>query len=161
MMMKKFVLMHRFIASRKSQKGQSILAFIVLFPIFIVCLFVVTDLGRLLYLKNQVRIAADSAALAAAGALDMSQAAENEVFVLNQNWAEERAANALSFMQGQISEDAWMTYGLTSLNIDGLEVTVIVDGTGSTLFGGYMGIGSFSARAVSHARAAVGVDSEW
>ena len=91
----------------------------------------------------------------------MSQAAENEVFVLNQNWAEERAANALSFMQGQVSEDAWMTYGLSSLNINGLEVTVIVDGTGSTLFGGYMGIGSFSARAVAHARAAVGVDSEW
>jgi uncharacterized membrane protein len=153
--------MHRFIASRKSQKGQSILAFIVLFPIFIVCLFVVTDLGRLLYLKNQVRIAADSAALAAAGALDMSQAAKNEVFVLNQNWAEERATKAISFMQGQVSEDAWMTYGLTSLNIDGLEVTVIVDGSGDTIFGGYMGIGSFSARAVAHARAAVGVDSEW
>jgi hypothetical protein len=153
--------MHRFIASRNSQKGQSILAFIVLFPIFIVCLFVVTDLGRLLYLKNQVRIAADSAALAAAGALDIQQAAKNEVFVLNQNWAEERATKAISFMQGQVSEDAWMTYGLTSLNIDGLEVTVIVDGSGDTIFGGYMGIGSFSARAVAHARAAVGVDSEW
>jgi Flp pilus assembly protein TadG len=159
--MMKFVLLHRFIASRKSQNGQSILAFIVLFPIFIVCLFVVTDLGRLLYLKNQVRIAADSAAIAAAGALDMSQAAKNEVFVLNQKWAEERATKAISFMQGQISEDKWMTYGLTSLNIHGLEVTVVVDGTGSTLFGGYMGIESFSARAVSHARAAVGVDSEW
>jgi Flp pilus assembly protein TadG len=124
-------------------------------------LFVVKDLGRLLYIKNQVRKAADSAALAAPGALDIRQAAEREVFVLNQNWAEERAAKTISFMQGQISEDAWMTYGLTSLNIDGLEVTVIVDGTGSTLFGGYMGIGSFSARAVAHARAAVGVDSEW
>ncbi len=161
MKIKKCVRMHRFIISRKSQKGQSILAFIVLFPIFIVCLFVVTDLGRLLYLKNQVRIAADSAALAAAGALDIQQAAEKEVFVLNQNWAEERAVKALSFMQGQISEDAWMTYGLTSLNIDGLEVTVVVGGSGDTLFGGYLGIGSFSARAVSHARAAVGVDSEW
>ena len=160
-MMNKFVLMHRFITSRKSQRGQTTLAFIVLFPIFIVSLFVVTDLGRLLYLKNQVRIAADSAALAAAGALDMVQAAENEVFVINPEWAEVRADKALRLMQGQISEDEWMTYGISSMIIDGREVTVVVDGSGSTIFGGFLGIGSFSARAVSHARTTVGVDSEW
>jgi len=38
---------------------------------------------------------------------------------------------------------------------------VIVDGSGSAIFGGYLGISGFSARAVSHARAAVGVNSEW
>jgi len=150
-----------FFGSRESQRGQSILAFIILFPVFIVSLFVVTDLGRLLYLKNQVRIAADSAALAAAGALDMYQAAENEVFVINRDWAEERAVDAINRMQAQIGEDAWMTYGISSLILNGTEVTVVVDGSGSTLFGGYLGIGSFSARAVSHARAAVGVDREW
>lgn len=144
-----------------SQRGQSILAFIILFPIFIICLFIVTDLGRLLYLKNQVRIAADSAALAAAGALDMAQAAENEVFEINQDWAELRAADTIIQMQSRIDEDAWMTYNITSLIIDGDEVTVIVTGSGSTLFGGYLGIGEFSASAVAHARATVGVDREW
>jgi Flp pilus assembly protein TadG len=144
-----------------SQRGQSILAFIILFPIFIICLFVVTDLGRLLYLKNQVRIAADSAALAAAGALDMAQAAENEVFEINQDWAELRATDTIIQMQSRIDEDAWMTYNITSLIIDGDEVTVIVTGSGSTLFGGYLGIGEFSASAVAHARASVGVDREW
>ena len=143
------------------QRGQSILAFIILFPIFIICLFVVTDLGRLLYLKNQVRIAADSAALAAAGALDMKQAALNEVFVINEYWASERATNTIAQMQSQIDEDAWMTYNITSLSINDNEVTVVVTGSGSTLFGGYLGIGEFSASAVSHARATVGVDREW
>jgi Flp pilus assembly protein TadG len=145
----------------ESQRGQSLLAFIILFPIFIICLFIVTDLGRLLYLKNQVRIAADSAALAAAGALDMEQAALNEVFVINKNWAAERATKAIGLMRSQIDEDAWMTYNITSLSIRDDEVTVIVTGSGTTLFGGYLGIGEFSASAVSHARATVGVDSEW
>jgi Flp pilus assembly protein TadG len=145
----------------KAQRGQSLLAFIILFPIFIICLFIVTDLGRLLYLKNQVRIAADSAALAAAGALDMEQAAVNEVFVINRDWAELRAADTIIQMQSRIDEDAWMTYNITSLSIRGDEVTVIVTGSGTTLFGGYLGIGEFSASAVSHARATVGVDSEW
>lgn len=151
----------RFLRSKESERGQIILAFIVLFPIFIVALFIVTDLGRYLYLKNQVRIAADSAALAAAGAVDIRQAGMNEVFVLNEGWAEVRAAQAIAEMSGEISEDSWMRYWISSVIVDGREVTVIVDGTGPAVFGGYVGISDFSARAVSHARAAVGVDSEW
>jgi Flp pilus assembly protein TadG len=147
--------------NRKSERGQVLLGFIVLFPIFIIALFVVTDLGRYFYLKNQVRIAADSAALAAAGALDMNQAGMNEVFVLNEPWAELRATEAIREMSSQISEDDWMTYSVTAVIVSGRDVTVIVDGNGSSLFGGYLGITGFSARAVSHARAAVGVNSEW
>jgi hypothetical protein len=150
-----------FLRSREAQRGQSVLAFVILFPMFIICLFIVTDVGRLLYIKNQVRIAADSAALAAAGALDMRQASQEERFVINENWARQRADEALVQMQNQISEDAWMDYRITGFIINGREVTVIVDGTGSTLFGGYLGVSGFSARAISHARAAVGVNSEW
>lgn len=151
----------RFLRSRQSERGQVLLAFIVLFPVFIVALFVVTDLGRYLYLKNQFRIAADSAALAAAGALDMRQAGMDEVFVLNENWAAKRASDAVEEMSDEISEDNWMNYWVSSVMVSGLEVTVIVDGTGSSIFGGYLGISGFSTRAVSHARAAVGVNSEW
>ena len=144
-----------------SERGQAVLAFIILFPIFIVALFVVTDLGRYLYLKNQVRIAADSAALAAAGALDMQRAGMDEVFVLNKTWARSRANNAIREMSSRMSEDRWMRYWLSSVIVNGRDVTVIADGSGSAIFGGYLGISDFSARAVAHARAAVGVDSEW
>lgn len=147
--------------SQESERGQVVLAFIVLFPVFIVALFVVTDIGRYFYLKNQVRIAADSAALAAAGALDMRQAGMDEVFVLNEDWAKQRATDVIMEMSGRVSEDDWMRYWVSSVMVNGLEVTVIVDGTGSSIFGSYLGISGFSARAVSHARAAVGVKSEW
>jgi Flp pilus assembly protein TadG len=150
-----------YLCKTDSQRGQSLLAFIILFPIFVICLFIVTDLGRLLYLKNQVRIAADSAALAAAGALDMTEAAEFENFIINPVWANKRATNTIIEMRSRIDEDAWMTYNITSLSINDNEVTVVVTGSGSTLFGGYLGIGEFSASAVSHARATVGVDREW
>jgi len=137
-----------------------VLAFVVLFPIFIVALFIVTDLGRYLYLKNQVRIAADSAALAAAGALDMKEAGQGN-FVLNETLADTRARRALTEMSSQISEDSWMQYRISTIIVDGREVTVIVEGTGPAIFGGYLGIDGFSARSVAHARAAVGVESEW
>jgi hypothetical protein len=151
----------RFLGSRDSERGQALLAFIILFPVFIVGLFVVTDLGRYLYLKNQVRIAADAAALAAAGALDMRRAGMDEVFVLNPKWAERRAEEVLTEMIGQVGEDNWLTYSVSSVIVSGRDVTVIVDGSASAIFGGYLGISGFNAQAVSHARAAVGVNSEW
>jgi Flp pilus assembly protein TadG len=138
-----------------------VLAFVVLFPVFIICLFIVTDLGRLLALKNQVRIAADSAALAAAGALDMQEAGLNSSFVLNKDWAVERANSAITTLQARDPDDDWMTYGLAAIDVDGSKVTVIVTGTGETLFGGYLGYNTLSANAISHARVAVGVNSEW
>jgi hypothetical protein len=143
------------------QRGQIVLAFLGFFPIFIVCLFVVTDLARYFYLKNQVRITADSAALAAAGALDMRQAAENQVFVINDPWGRQRVEEVVLEMQGKISDDSWMTIGITFLDIQGSEVTVIVNGKGPTLFGGYIGISEFNTSAMAKARIAVGVDQEW
>jgi Flp pilus assembly protein TadG len=146
---------------KNEQRGQIVLAFLGFFPIFIVCMFVVTDLARYFYLKNQVRITADSAALAAAGALDMRQAAENQVFVINDTWGRQRAEEVVMEMQGKISDDSWMTVGITYLDIQGSEVTVIVNGKGPTLFGGYIGISEFNTSAIAKARIAVGVDQEW
>jgi len=143
------------------QRGQIVLAFLGFFPIFIVCLFVVTDLARYFYLKNQVRITADSAALAAAGALDMRQAAENQVFVINDSWGRQRAEEVVLEMRGKISDDSWMTIGITYLDIQGGEVTVVVNGEGPTLFGSYIGISEFNTSAMAKARIAVGVDQEW
>ncbi len=146
---------------KKDQRGQIVFAFLGFFPLFIVCLFVVTDLARYFYLKNQVRITADSAALAAAGALDMRQAAENQVFVINGAWGSQRAKEVVLEMQGKVSEDSWMTIGITYLDIQDNEVTVIVNGKGPTLFGGYIGISEFNTSAIAKARIAVGVDQEW
>jgi uncharacterized membrane protein len=150
-----------FLRSERAQKGQIVLAFVVLFPVFIVCLFIVTDLGRLLALKNQVRIAADAASLAAAGALDMKQAGLREVFVLNEDWAFTRANDAINTLQARDPDDDWMTYGISAIDVIDSRVTVIVTGTGETLFGGYLGYNTLSAHAISHARMAVGVDDEW
>lgn len=139
-----------------------ILAFIVLVPVFVICLFIVTDMGRMLALKNQVRIAADSASLAAAGALDIKEATLNRNFVINTNWARERAEDAIATIKWkQGDDDTWMQYRLAAIDVDRDEVTVVVEGWGSTFFGGYLGINTFTARAVSHARVAVGVDTEW
>jgi Flp pilus assembly protein TadG len=149
-----------FLHRAESEKGQVLLAYIILFPVFIIALFVVTDLGRYFYLKNQVRIAADSAALAAAGALDISEAGAGN-YIINERWALDRATKAIKQMSGAIAEDNWMTYSVAAVIVDGRDVTVIVNGNGSSLFGGYLGISGFNAQAVSHARAAVGVDSEW
>ncbi len=148
--------------SRQSEKGQMILAFIVLVPVFVICLFIVTDMGRMLALKNQVRIAADSASLAAAGALDIKEATLNRNFVVNANWARERAEDAIATIKWkQGDDDTWMNYRLAAIDVDRDEVTVVVEGWGNTIFGGYLGINTFTARAVSHARVAVGVDTEW
>jgi len=152
----------RFLRSGKSQRGQMVLAFIILFPVFIICLFIVTDMGRYLAMKNQVRIVADSAALAAAGALDLQETTMNQIFVINENWARERAKDAIQqTMLIDPDENKWMQYWLQKIIVKGDRVTVIVEGTGSFIFGGYLGLSTFNVRAVSHARVAVGVDREW
>jgi uncharacterized membrane protein len=152
----------RFLRGDQSQRGQIVLAFIVLFPVLIICLFIATDMGRYLSLKNQLRIVADAAALAAAGALDIREATMNENFVINETWARERALEAVQInMDVAAEENRWMTYRLQDIHVRGDRVTVIVEGTGSFIFGGYLGLDSFSARAISHARVAVGVESEW
>jgi len=148
-------------AIRRSEKGQNLLSFLALFPMFMMALFIVVDLGRYFYVRGQVRIAADSAAIAGAGALDIRQSTNNQNFVINDRWARYRADQVISLMQEQIEEDSWMTYDIVVWNVSGDEVTVIVEGTGTYLFAGFIGKETFTARALSRARVAVGVDSEW
>ena len=151
-----------FLRSDKSQRGQFVLALVVLFPVFIMCIFIVTDMGRYLALKNQVRIVADSAALAAAGALDVQEATMNENFVIYEPWARERAEDAIQqTMLLDVEENGWMQYWLQQIIVKGDRVTVVVEGSGTFIFGGYLGLSTFNARAVSHGRVAVGVDREW
>jgi uncharacterized membrane protein len=156
-----FTKLNRQARSKKEQKGQTIVAFLGFVPIFIVCLFIVADISRYFYLKNQVRIYADATALAAAGAMDMRQAADNQIFEINEVWGTVRANEVLTHMQGRISEDSWMNISIIGPVIRGRDVYVIVNGTGKTLFGGYIGIDEYSANALAHARLAVGVDQEW
>ena len=120
-----------------------------------ICLFIVTDLGRLLYLKNQARITADAVALAAAGAVDMRHTLAGESCQINQAWAAARASQVMTEMGGKVGEDAWMQIRIALLEVDGCEVTVVIDGTGSTLFGSYLGLQQFQTRAVAHAEAAL------
>jgi Flp pilus assembly protein TadG len=148
--------------TRRSESGQIVVAFVVLIPVFILALFIVLDLGRYQIMRNQIRIAADSAALAAAGSLDIREAARGN-FVLNESWAQQRASEAVAAMQGRITEDAWMTISLTSVRVDGSEVEVGVNGTARTIFGSFplIGISGFNASVLSRARSATGVNTEW
>jgi len=148
--------------TRRSESGQIVVAFVVLIPVFILALFIVLDLGRYQIMRNQIRIAADSAALAAAGSLDIREAAGGN-FVLNESWAQQRASEAVTAMQGRITEDDWMTISLTSVKVNGSEVEVRVNGTASTIFGSFplIGIRGLNASVVSSARSATGVNTEW
>jgi hypothetical protein len=142
--------------------GQITLAFVVLLPLLVLALFIAVDLGRYQIMRNQARIAADSAALAAAGALDISKASYG-TFVLNRNWAESRAADAVASIQAMIAEDPWMHISLSSVEIRGSEVEVWVVGGAETIFGGFplIGLDHFEASVLSSARAATGVEEEW
>jgi Flp pilus assembly protein TadG len=144
------------------EKGQVVVAFVVLIPVLIMALFVSLDLGRYQIMRNQARIAADSAASAAAGALDLSEAAKGN-FVLNEAWAQQRAYDAVAAIQGRINEDSWMTISLTSVQVNGAEAEVTINGTASAVFGGLsiLGVSDFDTSVVSKARAATGVDTEW
>lgn len=148
--------------SNMSESGQVLVAFVVLIPILIMALFISLDLGRYQIMRNQARITADSAASAAAGALDLSEAVKGN-FVLNETWAQQRTLDAVAAMQGRISEDSWMTISLASVQVSGAEVEVRINGTASTIFGSLplLGISGFDASVVSRARAATGVDTEW
>lgn len=145
----------------RSERGQALLAFVILIPVFLLSLFIVLDLGRYQIMRNQVRIAADSAALAAAGALDTRQAGAG-IFIINENWAYQRAADSLLETSTHVDEP-WMTLSLLTVNVDGAEVLVRVNGEANTVFGTFplIGISGFSATAESRARAATGIDAEW
>jgi hypothetical protein len=149
------------VGHHQTERGQALVAFVVLIPVFILSLFIVLDLGRYQIMRNQIRIAADSAALAAAGALDARQAGEGN-FVVNANWAHQRAADSLLETSEHLDEP-WMTLTLLGVDVEGAEVLVRVNGTASTIFGNFplIGVSGFSATAESRARAATGVDTEW
>jgi Flp pilus assembly protein TadG len=148
------------VGRRHLEKGQVLPAFVVLIPVFILSLFIVLDLGRYQIMRNQVRIAADSAALAAASALDAKQAGEGN-FVLNENWARQRAADTLMELSTH-NDDPWMALSLVYVEVEGADALVRVNGTASSLVGGFplIGISGFSASAQARARAATGVDAE-
>jgi Flp pilus assembly protein TadG len=143
-----------------SESGQALPAFVVLIPVFILALFIVVDLGRYQIMRNHTWIAADSAALAAAGALG-ARAEEAGAFVINENWAYQRAAGSLLETSAHLNEP-WMTLSLLAVEVQDADVLIRVNGNARTVFGSYplIGIGEFSATAESQARVLVGVDRE-
>lgn len=150
----------RGVVGRRSERGQALVSFVVLIPVFILALFIVLDLGRYQIMRNQVRIAADSAALAAASALDAKEAGSGN-FVINEDWAYQRASDTLLETSAHLDEP-WMTLSLLAVDVHGAEVLVRVNGNASTVFGTFplIGISGFSATAESRARAATGVNAE-
>jgi len=62
-------------AIRQSETGHDIVAFVILIPALIIAPFLAVDLERYQIMRNQARITADAAALAAGGTLDLCEAA--------------------------------------------------------------------------------------
>ena len=142
------------------EKGQSLVTFVAAFPILIFALTVVFDFGLFLITKSYTRMIADSAALAGAGALDMS-GLDQQIFILNPDWADARVRQAYNQNVGNMSdEDSMMTFTLTNVSVSGASVWVSVSGRCNFVWGSYMGLVNCSTTATSSARAASGISSE-
>ena len=84
---------------KKHLKGQFYLAFLTLaVPVFLLMMVVVVDFGNFLTMRSMTRSLADSAALAAAGAVDMGGkdgssggTEKGSNYTLNARWAKARA----------------------------------------------------------------------
>ena len=84
---------------KKHLKGQFYLAFLTLaVPVFLLMMVVVVDFGNFLTMRSMTRSLADSAALAAAGAVDMGGkdgssggTEKGSNYTLNARWARARA----------------------------------------------------------------------
>ncbi|MBN2471849.1 MAG: hypothetical protein JXN59_14095, partial [Anaerolineae bacterium] len=72
---------------RRSETGQAIFLVLGLMVILLVALTLAFDFGRFFLLRSRVRIIADTAALAGAGALDIQRSAGGN-FALNGSWAQ-------------------------------------------------------------------------
>lgn len=145
--------------AHKKETAQIVIFFVILIPVIIAALTISYDFGRLFVLKNQVRIIADSAALAGAGSLDM-RSLNNNAFVLNPDWAQSRAQAAYNTnVYNMDPEDSWMRISLATVSVVGNSVTVVVTGTCDYVWGSYFGLTNCAAVFVSTASPSSGISS--
>ncbi len=144
---------------KQSEKGQAAILVLGLIAILLVGLTLSFDFGRFFLLRSRMRTIADTAALAGAGALDIQHSASGD-FALNANWAQARALEVYQKSLALNPKDAWMTISLGGVSVSGRKVSVTVNGSCPSVWGGFFGIGAFSTSVTADARAAVGITRE-
>ncbi len=144
---------------KRSEKGQAVILVLGLMAMLLVGLTLSFDFGRFFLLRSRMRTIADTAALAGAGALDIQHSASGD-FAVNTTWAQARALEVYQKSLALNPKDSWMMISLGGSAVNGRKVTVIVNGTCPSAWGGFFGIGAFSTSVTADARAAVGITRE-
>jgi uncharacterized protein (UPF0333 family) len=144
----------------RSSRGQIEIGVLVLLPVFIFAMVIVVDFGKFIILRNQVKIHADSAALAAATATDINQATASKTFVIDKPWGETRARDGIQLAIDQNPQDYWMEITIDSVNVSGNYVEVQVTGKARTSWAKYVGVGQWVTTLTSRARMSAGINSD-
>lgn len=144
------------------ERGQSALVIVALFPVVILALILVFDFGRFMIMRSRVRATADSAVLAAAGALDLQSGRDeyHSTYDLNPSWALQRAAFIVTQSQADTTQP-WINMSLINVSVSDDTVEVTVQGWCPSIFAGFINMDSFTTSVTSRARAATGIEGEW
>lgn len=143
----------------KKRRGQNLVFFIGLLPIFLMALGLVVDFGRFMILHAQAAAMADSVALSAANALDLHSTPGN--WMLDQEYARRRADFIFtSWSINHLPYESWMEIRLDQFIVQANRVKVVVHAECQPIFLGAFGVGPYSIDVASYARAAVGISKE-
>ena len=153
---------------KKHLKGQFYLAFLTMaVPVFLLMMVVVVDFGNFLTMRSMARSLADSAALAAAGAVDMGGkdgksggTGRGSTYTLNAAWARRRAEEVFrETVNG--NQPRYMSVGRTDFTLDvsvsGKRAYVTVTGSYRPVWANLLGAGPIQTVASSVAEAATGI----
>ena len=153
---------------KKHLKGQFYLAFLTMaVPVFLLMMVVVVDFGNFLTMRSMAKSLADSAALAAAGAVDMGGkdgksggTGRGSNYTLNAAWARRRAEEVFrETVNGNQPRymSAWRTDFTLDVSVSGKRAYVTVTGSYRPVWANLLGAGPIQTVASSIAEAATGI----
>ena len=136
-------------------------------PVFLLMMVVVVDFGNFLTMRSMTRSLADSAALAAAGAVDMGGndgtsggTSRGSNYTLNARWARVRAEEVFNRTVNG-NQPRFMSAGRTDFSLDisisGKKATATVTGTYRPIRAKLLGSDPIQTTAVTTAEAATGI----
>ncbi len=153
---------------KRHLKGQFYLSFMALaVPVFLLMMVVVVDFGNFLAMRSMARSLADSAALAAAGAVDMGGkdgksggTEKGGGYTLNARWAKARAEEVFrETVNGE--QPKYMSAGRTdfslSISVSGKRATATVTGVYRPIWANLLGADPLRTTATSTAEATTGI----
>ncbi|MBQ6520193.1 MAG: Tad domain-containing protein [Anaerolineaceae bacterium] len=149
-------------------KGQFYLAFLTMaIPVFLLMMIVVVDFSNFLNMRSMARSIADSAVLAAAGAVDMGGdtglsggTAKGSNYTLNPSWAKKRADDVLAYTlansKSRYVKNGRMTFSM-EITVEGKDATVTVTAIYRPVWSNLIGARPMQTVAIAKASAATGI----